>query len=74
MTKELEFLSHRVVRGKLDRREFLGRAAALGISATFANSLLSTAAEPELGARNQWTTSGCRVDSIRSTSPALQPS
>jgi peptide/nickel transport system substrate-binding protein len=44
MSNELEFLSHRVARGKLDRRAFLGRAAALGVSATFANSLLASAA------------------------------
>jgi peptide/nickel transport system substrate-binding protein len=45
MTKELDFLSKRVASGKLSRREFLGRAAALGVSATFANSLLSTAVQ-----------------------------
>ena len=44
MSNELEFLSHRVARGKLDRRAFLSRAAALGVSATFANSLLASAA------------------------------
>jgi peptide/nickel transport system substrate-binding protein len=45
MSKELEFLSHRVVVGKLSRRDFLGRAAALGVSAAFANSLLAGAAK-----------------------------
>ncbi|MGB3389646.1 MAG: ABC transporter substrate-binding protein [Pseudaminobacter sp.] len=45
MSNELEFLSHRVVVGKLSRRDFLGRAAALGVSATFANSLLGSAAQ-----------------------------
>ncbi|RVA10547.1 twin-arginine translocation signal domain-containing protein, partial [Mesorhizobium sp. M7A.F.Ca.CA.002.05.1.1] len=44
MSNELEFLSRRVASGKLSRRDFLGRAAALGISAPFANSLLSSAA------------------------------
>ncbi|TIP87903.1 MAG: twin-arginine translocation signal domain-containing protein [Mesorhizobium sp.] len=44
MSNELEFLSRRVASGKLSRRDFLGRAAALGITATFANSLLSSAA------------------------------
>jgi len=44
MSNELEFLSHRVVVGKMSRRDFLGRAAALGVTATFANSLLGTAA------------------------------
>jgi peptide/nickel transport system substrate-binding protein len=47
MSNELEFLSRYVARGKLSRRDFLGRAAALGVSATFANSLLASAAKAE---------------------------
>ena len=47
MSNELEFLSRYVARGKLSRRDFLGRAAALGVTATFANSLLSSAARAE---------------------------
>jgi peptide/nickel transport system substrate-binding protein len=47
MSKELEFLSQRVVLGKLSRRDFLGRAAALGITAPFANSLLAGAARAQ---------------------------
>ena len=43
MSNELEFLSRRVAAGKLSRRDFLGRAAALGASATFANTLLTSA-------------------------------
>jgi peptide/nickel transport system substrate-binding protein len=45
MSNELEFLSHRVAAGKLSRRDFLGRAAALGVMAPFANSLLASAAK-----------------------------
>ncbi len=33
MSDELDFLSRRVAQGKLSRRDFLGRAAALGIAA-----------------------------------------
>jgi len=44
MSNELEFLSRRVASGKLSRRDFLGRAAALGITVPFANALLSSAA------------------------------
>jgi peptide/nickel transport system substrate-binding protein len=44
MSSELEFLSRRVASGKLSRRDFLGRATALGVTAAFANTLLSTAA------------------------------
>jgi len=44
MSKELEYYSKKVVRGLMDRRAFMGRAAALGVSSAFAGSLLSTAA------------------------------
>ncbi|SIT56063.1 Extracellular solute-binding protein family 5 [Mesorhizobium prunaredense] len=47
MSQELDHLSRHVCRGGLSRREFLGRAAALGVSATFANSLLASAALAE---------------------------
>ncbi|MBT1159749.1 ABC transporter substrate-binding protein [Aminobacter anthyllidis] len=47
MSNELEYLSRRVAAGKLNRRDFLGRAAALGVAATFANSLLASAAKAE---------------------------
>src|SRR5690625_3200891 len=43
MSRELEFLSRLAAAGRLNRRAFLGRAAALGVSATFANSLLASA-------------------------------
>ncbi|TIO20328.1 MAG: twin-arginine translocation signal domain-containing protein, partial [Mesorhizobium sp.] len=41
MSQELEYLSRGVAAGRLSRREFLGRAMALGVSAAFANSLLA---------------------------------
>ena len=44
MLKELDFLSHDVARGRSSRRDFLGRAAALGLSAAAANALLASAA------------------------------
>jgi peptide/nickel transport system substrate-binding protein len=47
MSDELIYLSRRVATGRLSRREFLGRAAALGVSATFANGLLIQAARAE---------------------------
>ncbi|WP_425350379.1 twin-arginine translocation signal domain-containing protein [Mesorhizobium temperatum] len=37
MSQELDYLSRRLAAGRLSRREFLGRATALGVSATFAN-------------------------------------
>ncbi|RWN50291.1 ABC transporter substrate-binding protein [Mesorhizobium sp.] len=44
MNDELGFLSERFANCKLSRRDFLGRAAALGATAAFANSLLASAA------------------------------
>jgi peptide/nickel transport system substrate-binding protein len=44
MSLELEYLSQQVALGRSSRRDFLGRAAALGLSATAANALLAGAA------------------------------
>lgn len=52
MSKEMEFLSHSVAAGRLSRRDFLGRAAALGVTAAFADTLLvreARAAGPQRG-------------------------
>lgn len=47
MSDELKYLSQRVVRGILNRRDFLGRASALGVSSTFAGTLLANAARAQ---------------------------
>ncbi|MEO4000533.1 ABC transporter substrate-binding protein [Mesorhizobium sp. CAU 1732] len=47
MSNELDYLSRRVAAGRLSRRDFLGRAAALGVTATMANSFLSSAARAQ---------------------------
>ena len=44
MSDELKYLSKLAAMGRLDRRAFLGRAAALGVTATFANTMLAGAA------------------------------
>ena len=44
MSQELDYLSQQVALGRGSRRDFLGRAAALGLSATAANALLASAA------------------------------
>jgi peptide/nickel transport system substrate-binding protein len=52
MSNELEFLAREAARGRLSRREFLGRAAALGVAAPFATNLLSSTAlaqGPQMG-------------------------
>ena len=43
MSQELAYLGRLVAAGRLDRRAFLGRAAALGVSATLANSIIAGA-------------------------------
>lgn len=47
MTDELDYLSRRLASGRMTRRDFLGRAAALGVSAAFANSMIATAVRAE---------------------------
>ncbi len=42
--KELEYYAGRVTDGKMNRREFMGKAAALGISAAMASTLFADAA------------------------------
>lgn len=44
MASELEFMGREAAKGKISRRAFLGRAAALGVTAAFAESLLDNAA------------------------------
>ena len=43
MNNELKYLSARVTRGLMTRRDFVGRAAALGVTAVAANAILATA-------------------------------
>jgi peptide/nickel transport system substrate-binding protein len=45
MSRELEHLSLRVALGQMNRRDFIGRAAALGVAAPFATQLLSSTAK-----------------------------
>jgi len=42
MKSELEYFSKRVSKGLMTRREFVGRAAALGVTAAVANSMLAS--------------------------------
>ena len=44
MNDELKHLSGKVAKGLMTRREFVGRAAALGVTAAVANSMLSSSA------------------------------
>jgi len=72
MSNELAFLSRAVAVGKLSRRDFLGRAAALGASAAFANTMLANAARAQApqkgGALKMGLVGGATTDSL---DPAL---
>ncbi len=47
MNNEFRYLLAQATRGRLDRRAFLGRAAALGVTGAMANTLLATAVRAE---------------------------
>lgn len=45
MTKELDFYAKQASKGLITRREFVGKAAALGVTAAVANTMLASAVE-----------------------------
>ena len=47
MNAEFDHLLKSAAKGRISRREFMGRAAALGVSAATASTLLATAARAE---------------------------
>ena len=72
MSKELEYFARKVAVGLMDRRAFMGRAAALGASAILADSLLADAAraqEPKKGGHLKLGLGG--GESSNSLDPAL---
>ena len=44
MTNQLDFYASQVTAGRMTRRDFMGKAAALGVSATVAGTLFADAA------------------------------
>ena len=46
MSDELKYLVGQAANGRISRRDFVGRAGALGVSTAMAGSLLATAARP----------------------------
>lgn len=72
MSQELDFLSKQVALGRGSRRDFLGRAAALGLSAAAANLMLDSAAHAagpvRGGTMRVGSTGGAATDSL---DPAL---
>lgn len=75
MNDQLKYLSKRVGKGLMTRREFVGRAAALGVTAAIANSMLASeakAAGPVKGGMLKIGTSG--GESTNTQDPALAAS
>ncbi len=75
MSDELNYLAQRAARGLMNRRAFLGRAAALGVTATMADTLLARAAMaagPKKGGTLQMGLGG--GESTNSLDPALDAS
>jgi peptide/nickel transport system substrate-binding protein len=75
MNDELKYLLKRAVAGHMDRRAFIGRATALGMTASLASTLLATAAraqEPKRGGLIRAGMSG--GESTNSLDPALAAS
>ncbi len=75
MSDELRFLSRRVAAGKLNRRDFLGRAAALGVGAVAAQGMLLDAARAQGPVKGGKLTAGLQGgESTNSLDPALNTS
>lgn len=76
MSQELDYLSQQVALGRSSRRDFLGRAAALGVSATAANALLASAAHAagpvKGGIMKVGTSGGAATDSLDPARAASQ--
>jgi len=51
MSRELDFLAREAIRGRITRREFVGRAAAFGLALPAVTKLLSSTAMAENAAK-----------------------
>ncbi|MGJ8546894.1 MAG: ABC transporter substrate-binding protein [Sulfitobacter sp.] len=77
MNEQLQFLSDKVSKGLMTRREFVGRAAALGVTAAVANTMLAQQAQaqddtPKRGGMLRFGSSG--GESTNTQDPALTAS
>ncbi|OBP77767.1 peptide ABC transporter substrate-binding protein [Mesorhizobium loti] len=77
MSQELAYLGRRVAAGQLSRRDFLGHATALGVSAALANSLLAGTAKAQVpqkgGILKAGLQGGGSADSLDPALPAGAP-
>ncbi|HEV7253302.1 MAG TPA: ABC transporter substrate-binding protein [Mesorhizobium sp.] len=72
MSGEINHWSRQAAAGRISRREFLGRAAALGVSAAFANMLLTSAVRAQGPVRGGILKAGLQGgESTNSLDPAL---
>jgi len=72
MNNEFRYLLAQAARGRLDRRAFIGRAAALGVTGAMANTLLATAARAQGPQRGGHLVIGLQGgESTNSLDPAL---
>lgn len=75
MSNELNYLLSRAAKGKMSRRDFVGRAGALGVSAAVAGSMLTTAAHAEGPVKGGLLRAGMQGgESTNSLDPALAAS
>lgn len=75
MSNELNYLLARAAKGLMSRREFVGRAGALGVSAAMASTLLATAARAEEPKKGGLLRAGMQGgESTNSLDPALAAS
>ncbi len=75
MNDELRYLLNRTVSGKVSRRHFMGRAAALGVTAGVANSMLATATAAQTPVKGGFLRAGMQGgESTNSLDPALAAS
>ena len=75
MNDQLNYLTEKVAKGLMTRREFVGRAAALGVTAAVANTMLATSAKadtPKRGGMMRIGSSG--GESTNTQDPALTAS
>ena len=75
MSNELNYLLARAAKGLMSRREFVGRAGALGVSAALASTLLASAARAEEPKKGGLLRAGMQGgESTNSLDPALAAS
>lgn len=72
MSNEFQYLLGQATKGRVSRREFLGRAAALGVSASAASSMLASSVSAQTPVKGGLLRSGMQGgESTNTLDPAL---